>query len=211
MSEKDQRDGAGSSADPGNQGESSRAGDITRLLRLVRQGDPNAADRLLPLVYDQLRYVARAVMRRERRDHTLQPTALVHEAWIRLTEEAQPDYRDRTHFLFIAAKVMRRILVEYARARRAAKRGGRRQRVALEDLKSPPEAPSRVDVDMLALHEALIALEALNTRQAKVIELRYFGGLTIRETADALGLGTTTVEDDWEFARAWLRRRLEIA
>jgi RNA polymerase sigma-70 factor (ECF subfamily) len=189
---------------------SPRAGEVTRILRLFRDNVASAAEQLLPLVYEELRSVAWLLMQNERKEHTLQATGLVHEAWIRLTAGSQPDYLDRTHFLAVAAKAMRRILVDHARAKGAAKRGGGLRRITLNEEKIPAKLPVQNDVDVLALHEALEDLASSSERKARVVELRYFGGLTIDETSEVLGVGTTTVEDDWHFARAWLRRKLGV-
>ena len=186
-------------------------GEVTQLLRGLRGegADPEAASRLFSLLYDELRARARGAMRRERTGHTLQPTALVHEAWFRLMDPDEPPWTDRAHFLAIAARVMRRVLVEHARARGTTKRGGGSERVSLhEDLDAPTPA---LEVETLDLHDALERLDALSPRQAKVVEMRYFGGLTIAETAEVLGVGTTTVEDDWALAKGWLHRELRGA
>jgi RNA polymerase sigma factor (TIGR02999 family) len=162
-------------------------------------------DEIVPLVYDELRGIAAAYMRRERIGHSLQPTALANEAYLRLVDETRIEWRGRAQFLAIAARAMRRILVEHARARGTAKRGGDRDRVSLSDSSGVFTAPQ---VDVLDLDETLEALARVDPRKAQIVELRFFAGLTTEETAEALGLSTTTVEDDWYFARAWLRRRL---
>lgn len=179
--------------------------ETTRLLAELADGDRAAAERLLPLVYDELRSLAARCMRGQPADHTWQPTALVHEAFLRLSG-AEP-CANRHHFLALAAKAMRQLLVDHARRRSADKRGGGRQRVTLAGIgeKTTPA------VDALALDEALRQLARLHPRQAQIIELRFFGGLTIAETARALELGTTTVEDDFVMARAWLARELADA
>jgi RNA polymerase sigma factor (TIGR02999 family) len=166
------------------------------------------ADRLLALVYDELRAVAARQLEDERIGHTLQPTALVHEAYLRLRSLDRIEWRDRTHFVAAASGTIRRVLIEHARRRGAEKRGGSRRRLTLtvaEGLASRPE------IDLLVLDDLLGQLARLDARKARVVEMRYFGGLTIDETARALGVGTTTVEDDWTFARAWLRERLDRA
>lgn len=163
---------------------------------------------LLPVVYAELRRLAGACFRRERGNHTLQPTALVHEAFIKLYDQTQADWKDRGHFLVIAARAMRQILVNHALARAALKRGGGRVRLGLtEGLAAAPQA----EFDAIALDEALKRLSALDERKGRVVELRFFGGLTIAQTAESLGVGPTTVEDDWAFARSWLRRALRDA
>jgi len=172
-------------------------------------GNPEALERLMPLVYDELRRVASRHLGRERREHTLQPTALVHEAYLRLVDQRSAKWRSRAQFFAVAARVMRRILVDHARARGAAKRGQGAVRVSLDDVR-PPAAPARGDeVDLVALDAALERLADLDERQARIVELRYFAGLSIEETAGALGIGAATVKRDWALARAWLRRELE--
>jgi RNA polymerase sigma-70 factor, ECF subfamily len=179
--------------------------DVTRLLEAVRAGEQGALDRLLPLVYDELHRIAARYARRERTDHTLQPTALVNEAYLRLADHADKAWQNRAHFLAVAAQTMRHILVDYARARRAGKRGGALARVTLEDALAA--APER-DVDLLALDGALERLAALDPQLARLVELRYFGGLTIRETAEVLRVSPKTVEREWDAAKLWLRREL---
>jgi RNA polymerase sigma factor (TIGR02999 family) len=179
--------------------------EVTRLLELWSSGRPEALEELFPVVYDELRSLAGSFLRRERPGHTLQPTALVHEAYFRLTGRSEATVRDRAHFFAVAAQAMRRILVDHARRQRAAKRIGAQDRVPLDDA-----MPLSVDpeVDLLGLHEALTDLAEINARQAKVVELRYFGGLTSEETAEVTGVSLATVERDWHAARLWLRRRL---
>lgn len=179
--------------------------DTTRLLALVSAGDAAAANALLPLVYDQLRDLARGYFRSAARDQTLQPTALVHEAYLKLVRSPSGAWKDRVHFLAVAATAMRQILCDRARQRRAAKRGGDAERVPLEQVQTP-SGDSPVDVE--SLDRALERLTALAPRRARIVELRYFGGLTIEETAEALGVSRATVENDWRVARAWLRREL---
>jgi len=178
------------------------------------QSRHNAGDRrshaadLLELVYDELRAIAAEQLRHERPGHTLQPTALVHEAYLRLAKLERIDWRDRTHFHIAASSVIRRVLVDHARARATTKRGGKRgKRVTLNE-STAPIIDDVAPIDVIALDEALHKLHQLAERKGRVVELRFFGGLTIAETADALGIGTTAVEDDWTFARAWLRREL---
>lgn len=176
------------------------------LLRRLADGDREAADELLPRVHDELRAIAARAMRGERAGHTLQPTALVHEAWLEVVGDDCPVFNGRSHFLAVASIAMRRFLVDHARARGREKRGGGWQRVTLDE--RVPDREEAFDVDVLALHEALEELERLDARQARVIELRFFGGLSIPETAEVLGVGTTTVQVDWSMARAWLTLRL---
>ncbi|MFO0829353.1 MAG: ECF-type sigma factor [Phycisphaerales bacterium] len=182
------------------------ANDATAILEALNRGDSSAANRLLPLVYDELRSLASQWMRRERVDHTLQPTALVHEAYIRLIDQSKTDWTSRAHFMAVAAKTIRNVLVDHARRAKADKRGGARHRTTLHDeLKAQA---GRNDVDLLALEEALEKLQALHPRQAKVVELRFFGGLSLEETAHVLDVARSTVADDWMIARAWLSREL---
>lgn len=171
-----------------------------------RPGDGDSdTDELLPLIYDELRQLAESYLRQERPNHTLQPTALVHEAYLRLAELDRMKWRDRTHFQIAASGTIRRVLVDHARKRNAIKREGSHQRITLSDTNLPL---TRNPVDMLALNEALERLADLDDRKARVVELRFFGGLTVEKTAAALGVGTTTVEDDWALARAWLQNEL---
>jgi len=178
---------------------------VTGLLLSWRQGDAAALDRLVPLVYDELRRVARRHLQREQSGHALQTTALVHEVYLRLVDVERLTLNNRTHFFAVAAKLMRQILVDHARRQHADKRGGRVTIVSLDDV--PPVAqPSSVDV--LALDEALGALSSIDERQCRVVELRFFAGLNIDETAEALGVSPATVEREWALAKAWLYRQL---
>jgi RNA polymerase sigma-70 factor, ECF subfamily len=179
---------------------------IVRLLQRWRAGDEDAYARLVPLVYSELRRLARGQLRREQAGHSLQPTALVHEAYLRLVK-ADVDWRDRTHFLSVASRVMRRILVEHARARQTDKRGGKALHVTLTE---PIPAPDAKPVDILALDEALERLRAFDARQAQVVELSYFGGLTYPEIGELVGISEASVDRDLRHARAWLRRELSI-
>jgi RNA polymerase sigma factor (TIGR02999 family) len=179
---------------------------VTRLLLDWGRGDSTAQEQLLPLVYDELRRIAGAYMRRERPDHTLQPTALVHEAYLRLVDQERVDWKNRAQFVGLAAVMMRRILVNHARDRAAAKRGGEAQKVPLTLAGGILE---RTEVDMLALHEALDGLAALDERKSRVVELKFFGGLTAGEIAETLGVSVATVEREWSFARAWLYDAIE--
>ncbi len=186
-------------------------GEVTRILQLLGGEDTDAAAAaLLPLVYDQLRALAASYFSRQPVGHTLQPTALVHEAYLKLAGGENAQWESRAHFFAVAARAMRQILMNHARDKAAAKRGGGWHKITLDEAVTPPGSASR-EIDLIALDEALDKLGGLSERQARIIELRYFGGLTIDETAHVLGLGTTTVEDDWHLAKAWLRRELKGA
>jgi RNA polymerase sigma-70 factor, ECF subfamily len=181
--------------------------DVTRLLVAWRNGDRGALDALTPLVYTELRRLARRHMARERRpDHTLQTTALVNEAFIRLIDLKRIAWQDRAHFFAISARLMRRILVDHARSRGYLKRGGGAKKVLLEDLEGPA---AQRPVDVIALDDALEALSAIEPRKSQVVELRFFGGLTVEETAAVLDVSADTVKRDWRLARVWLRRELK--
>ena len=177
---------------------------VTRLLDSARAGDSSALDRLVPLVYRELHQIAQRHMAGERADHTLQPTALVNEAFLRLLGGTQTAFEDRTHFLRTASQAMRRVLVDHARARNAAKRGATLQ-VTLDDVAD--SAPANI-VDMIALDDALTRLSAADPRVAQVVELRFFGGLEVPEIAAILATSPATVKRDWRFAKAWLSREL---
>jgi len=179
--------------------------EVTRLLVAWRGGDAGALDRLLPLVYAELRRVAHRYMRDERPNHPLQTTALVHEAYLRLIDVTRVDWQSRNHFFAVSAQLMRRILVEAARRRNADSRGGDASHVALDEAFVP--AADR-GADLLALDEALEHLAALAPRKARVVELRYFAGLSVKETADVLGVSVETVMRDWRMAKLWLQRDL---
>ena len=180
-----------------------RGGDITRALDAWRSGDATALDRLVPLVYGPLRALARGYLRREREGHTLQPTALVHELFLKLNLDRQMSWQNRAHFFAVAATSMRRILVDHARARQAQRRDGG-LRVPLEGM----PAPARRGIDLLALDEALGHLEMRDAQLARVVELRFFAGLTVDETAEVVGVSARTVKRDWNAARSFLRREL---
>ncbi len=181
---------------------------ITQLLIRWRNGDQAALDELTPQVYSELRRLARYYLRQERSDHTLQASDLVHEAYLRLVDEKEIDWQNRAHFFGIAAMRMRHILVEHARGRQAAKRGGRGGGEYLLSLgKADRQAEDR-DVNLLALDDALQRLEAMDPQKSRIVELRYFGGLTIEETAEAIGISPATVKRDWSMARAWLRSEI---
>jgi RNA polymerase sigma factor (TIGR02999 family) len=183
------------------------AGDVTKLLRHWRTGDEKALAELLPLVYNELRRVARAQLRRERPDHTLQSTALVHEAYMRLMGSQPPELRDRPHFIAVASRLIRQVLVDYARERGAAKRDGG-LRIAAIHLEELPVAD---DAELLALDEALNDLYRTDERQAKIVDMKFFGGLSSPEVSEVLGLSRATVDRDWATARAWLHRQLRRA
>jgi len=184
---------------------------VTGLLVAWGAGDRAALDALLPAVYEELRRLARLAMRRESAGHTLQPTALVGEAYLRLVDQRQVRWQNRAQFFGVAARLMRRILVDHARARRAAKRGGAdRQHVTLADV-DVGAAPGVPALDVLALHDALARLGAMDPELERLVECRYFGGLTVEETAEALGVSPATVKRQWAVARAWLRRALSVA
>ena len=179
---------------------------ITELLAAARGGDTAAGEAVARAVHDELRALAASYLRRERPDHTLQPTALVHEAYLRLAGPDAPEWRNRAHFFGVAANLMRQILVEHARARHAAKRGGHAVKLSLEEASDVPVA---VDVDVLALDEAMQQLAQLDARQAQIVELRFFGGLSVEDSAEVLGISPATVKRDWTSARAWLYREMK--
>jgi RNA polymerase sigma-70 factor, ECF subfamily len=190
---------------------------ITELLHAWSAGDARASDDLARLVYAELRRQARRALRREGEGHTLQPTALVHEAWLRLDSQHDAGWESRTQFFAVAAQTMRRVLVDHARTRHALKRGGARVQITLSDVDRERAASDDSGtreaavhaIDLLALDEALRRLAALDPRKARLVELRYFAGLSIPEAADALGVSAATVGREWAVARAWLRRELE--
>jgi RNA polymerase sigma factor (TIGR02999 family) len=186
----------------------SRAHDVTELLLSWGQGDTAALDRLVPLLYDDLRRVARGHLRREGPGHTLQPTALVHEVFLRLVDVDRMTVKSRTHFFALSARLMRQILVDHARRRQAGKRGGGATVIGLNEAAGAAAPASSSSVDVLALDEALDALSSFDDRQCRVVELRFFAGLNIPEAADALGVSTATVEREWAMAKAWLHQRL---
>ena len=183
-----------------------RVNDVTGLLLSWRQGDAAALDRLVPLVYDELRRVARGHLRREAPGHSLQATALVHEVFLRLVDADRLTPMSRTHFFAISARLMRQILVDHARRKQADKRGGGATVISLDEV--APAAAQTSGVDVLALDEALDALSSFDARQCRVVEMRFFAGLNIPETADARGISTATVEREWAMAKAWLHQRL---
>ena len=180
--------------------------DVTELLLRASEGDRESIDRLLPLVYDELRRLAEHQLHSERRDHTLQATALVHEAYMSLVDQTRVQWKNRAHFFAVAAQAIRRILVDHARSKQRAKRGGGWKRVDLDDQSSAAAEPSD---DLVSLDSALTAFADEHPDQARVVEMRFFGGLTADETARVLGVSTRTVERRWQYARAWLHRALE--
>ena len=179
--------------------------EFTQLLQAWQGGDRNALDALLPLVYKELRRLAHAQLRNERQGHTLQSAALVHEAYLRLAGLNPPQLESRTHFFAIAAQLMRQILVDYARRHRAAKREGSVYKVSLNDAKIVPKSR---DVDVIALDDALQALAKIDPRQGRVVELRFFAGLSLAEISEAMEIAPATVQRDWTAARAWLHREI---
>ena len=186
--------------------------EVTRIFLSWRQGDEGALNALLPLVYDEMRRLAGSYLRNEGAGHTLQPTALAHEAYLRLLDQRQVSWQNRAHFMGLAAQAMRRILVDHARRRDAQKRGGGAVRVTLDDADAAGEAISAalpLDVPAEDLDQALDRLAALDERQARVVELRFFTGLSIEEAAEALSVSPATVKRDWTLARAWLHRELK--
>ena len=187
----------------------SAAPDVTSLLLAWRRGDADASEQLLRIVYEEMHRQAARAMRREESAHTLQATALVHEAYLRLVDQRRVEWRNRAHFFGVAAQLMRRILVDHARARQAAKRGGGQRAISLVDVESAHDSESDASaIEVLALHEALERLAVLDPLQARLVELRYFSGLNIEETAEALDISPATVKREWVIARAWLRREV---
>jgi RNA polymerase sigma factor (TIGR02999 family) len=184
---------------------STRNGDVTRLLSDWSNGDRRALDELLPLVYEELRHLANAYLRRERDGHTLQSTALVHEAFLRLVNQHDVEWRGRAHFFGIAAQMIRRILVDHARGQRAAKRGAGAVRLELSE--ALVVAQQR-DLDLIALDDALGRLATMDERQSRIVELRFFAGLSVEDTAAIMGISTATVKREWSSARAWLFREV---
>jgi RNA polymerase sigma factor (TIGR02999 family) len=181
------------------------APDLSLLLKRWRQGDRDALERLMPLVYEELRRIARHYLKNERRGHTLESTALVHEAFLRLIDQRSVQWQNRAHFFGIASQMMRRILVDHARKRQAAKRDAALVRLSVAE-RLVPDAER--EPDLLALDQAIDALAALDPDQGRVVELRYFGGLTIEETAEVMGVSPATVKREWATARLWLKREI---
>lgn len=180
-------------------------GDLTQMLISYGQGERAALDALLPLVYDELRAIARSYLRRERSDHTLQPTALVHEAYLRLIDQQRVDWRNRAQFFGLASSMMRRILLNHAEARHAQKRGGGVEKMSLDDVAVVLDDDV---LDLIALDEVLLQLEKLDKFKSKIVELKFFGGLTIDEIAAVTETSTASVEREWAFARGWLYKAL---
>jgi RNA polymerase sigma factor (TIGR02999 family) len=193
-----------------------RTGEVTRLLQAWAAGDPSAIDALWPLVYEDLRQLARRQLARERHDHTLQRTALVNEVFIRLSGQNSAQWLNREQFLSLASKIMRRVLVDYARQRNAQRRGDGAQKVSLQDTLASLEveqaqanaAFADEEIDVIAIDGALQKLERIDAPQSQIVELRYFGGLTLEETASVVGISLASVKREWTMARAWLRREL---
>ena len=179
--------------------------DITQMLLDWRKGDKSAFDQLVPIVYHELRKIAHAYLQGERPEHTLRPTALIHEAYLRLVDQNLPQWQNRSHFYGVAAQMMRQILVEHARAHVAAKRGGGGKKLSLDDVTIFSQQRAS---DLVALDDALVALAALDARKCRVIEMRFFGGLSVEETAEALGISIATVGREARMAQAWLHREL---
>ena len=188
------------------------APDVTQLLLGWSGGDRSASDQLMAAVYAELHAQAARAIGREMPEHTLQATALVNEAYLRLIDQRRVQWRNRSHFFGVAAQLMRRILVDHARGRHAAKRGGGMPAITLDGADGAHDAaPDESGVDVLVLHEALERLAAIDPRQARVVELRYFGGMNIEDTAEALDLSPATIKREWAVARAWLRRELQTS
>jgi RNA polymerase sigma factor (TIGR02999 family) len=185
-----------------------RSHDVTRLLQRWREGDEDALDELVPLIYDELRRIARSFMRRQRAGHTLQPTALINEAFLKLFQDAHPVITDRAHFLALMSRVMRQVLVDHARAHVAAKRGGREERIPWDSNIDVGAGNATEQLRLLDLHRALEALEREEPALAQVLELHYFGGMTAEEAALALGRSVHVIRHQLRIARAWLRREL---
>lgn len=179
--------------------------DISIRIKSWRSGDGNAINDLTPVIYDELRRIAAQYLRKERKDHTLQPTELAHEAFLKLIDIGEVDWQGRAHFFAVAAQVIRHLLVDHARARAADKRGGGAEKIELTDGLVVTEGPS---VELLALHDALTKLESFDSQQSTIIELRFFGGLTIEETSTVLDISPATVKREWALARAWLSKEI---
>lgn len=180
------------------------AANITQMLHSVSAGDRRELDGLLNAIYNDLRRLAADQLKLERSDHTLQPTALVHEAYLKLVDQHNTDWRDRLHFFAVASRIIRRILVDHARTHKAAKRGGNWERIPIEQAEV-----STSDIDVLALDEVLAELDSIDSRQAQIVELRFFGGLTVPEVAEYLAISPRSVDRDWKCAKAWLYCRLK--
>ena len=178
---------------------------VTRMLIDWSKGDRDAPQQLIPLVYEELRQLAHQYLQRERADHTLQATGLVHEAYLRLVDQGTTTWQNRAHFLGVAAQLMRRILIDYARSHRAEKRGGNWDKLAFDEALAPSAERS---VDLVALDDALKDLATFDERQSRIVELRFFGGLTVEEIAEVVEISPRTVKREWRLAKAWLRREL---
>ena len=180
--------------------------DVTQMLLDWRNGNKAALDRLMPLLYEELRKLAESHLRRERSDHTLRPTALIHEAYLRLVDQDHPEWQSRIHFFGVTSRLMRQILIEYARRHKAAKRGGQYQRVPIDEAIVYSEDRA---AEFVALDDALNNLATFDERKVRLIELRFFGGLSVEETAESLGISVATVRREMRLAEAWLRRELQ--
>ena len=180
--------------------------DVTELLCRWSAGDADAPEQLMPLVYQELRTLARQYLQRERGDHTLQPTALVHEAYLRMVDQSRMQWQNRAQFFGVAAQLMRRILVDHARAHVAAKRGGQAEHISLDEVQISPEARA---AELLDLDEALMELAIIDVRKSRVVELRFFGGLSVDETAEVMGVNAAMVRRDWTVAKTWLHHRIK--
>lgn len=180
--------------------------DVTQLLRNWQVGDQSARDQLLEIVYEELRRQAARYLRRERPDHTLQPTALVHEAYLQLIDQSRVNWENRAHFFGAAARLMRRVLVDHARAHQAEKRGSGEEKLALDEAMAVPQSK---DLNILALNDALEELARMDEQQSRIVELRYFGGLSIEETATVTGVSPATVKREWAMAKAWLQTQIK--
>ncbi len=185
-----------------------RSNEVTRLLVDWQHGDKAALDDLMPLVYHELRRLAASYLKSERRNHTLQPTALIHEAYVRMVDQALPEWQNRAHFFGVAARLMRQILVDHARTRGATKRGGEHARISLDD--APPVFTHDDAASLLMLDEALTRLAEFDERKSRVVEMRAFGGMSVEDTARILGVSEPTVKRDMRLAQAWLRRELAL-
>ena len=179
--------------------------EVTQVLLDWSSGEKGAAERLMPLVYDELRSLARRYLQRERSDHTLQATSLVHEAYLRLVDQSTMTWENRAHFFSVAAQVMRHLLVDHARSQQTAKRGGAREKLEFDEALAPSEPPT---VDLLALDDALRELVTFDERKSRIVELRFFGGMTTEEIGAVLEISPSTIRREWRIAKAWLRRKI---
>jgi RNA polymerase sigma factor (TIGR02999 family) len=180
-------------------------GDVTQLLVQWQGGDRKSLDRLIPLVYKELRLIAQRFLRQEKPGHTLQSTALVHEAYLRLVDQSRTNWQNRAHFFGVAATIIRNILVDHARARQASKRGGAMLTLSLDEAVA---LPRKRDLELIAVDDALLSLSSFDPQQSRIVELRFFGGLTIEETSEVLGISESTVKRDWILAKTWIVRTL---